>query len=254
VYDWDAGGPPYTPIPATRPASPPPAPAKKRFSTSLGDGLADITQRLRRSTIAMHTRRRVATPTVDERGSPIERTDRRVFTSGPSEPVLRLDTPGRVSIPNNLYRIISLMFLSLFFRHIGCSRNSHVDSNGQQGYEDVNFLSLSLGFLDFLSMEIVRFFLRCFLFPRRVAPLGSPLFPNPLFWWVLVSMGKFGRDSGWFLAGLGMSNGRFGHEMGVFRVKNLHEIKTVLPIFASQFSSLCGCNEVKRLRESWVTS
>jgi hypothetical protein len=57
------------------------------------------------------------------------------------------------------------------------------------------------------------------------------------FW---VSWGKSGRDSGWFLGGLGMSNGRFGHEMGVFRVKNLHEIKTVLPIFASQFSSLRG--------------
>jgi hypothetical protein len=107
VYDWDAGhwdAAPYTPIPATRAPSPPPAPAaRNRFSTNLGAGLADITKKLRRQTIAMHTRRRVDSPTVDDRGSPIERTNRPQLTSAPTEPVLRLDTPGRVSIPKRLF-------------------------------------------------------------------------------------------------------------------------------------------------------
>jgi hypothetical protein len=113
VYEsWAAGPQPSTPITATSadtwawlsPApSPPPVPRtpRKRFSTALGSGIAEITKRLRQNTVAMHTRRRVAVPTVDARGSPIERTDRPVFTANTNaaQPVLRLDTPGRVNIP-----------------------------------------------------------------------------------------------------------------------------------------------------------
>jgi len=178
VYDWDAG--PYTPNPVTRAPSPPPVPAaRKRFSANIGSGLADITKKLRRQTIAMHTRRRVDSPTVDHRGSPIERTNRPELTSAPTEPVLRLDTPGRVSMPNDLIQSPSLTFLFLFFRHIGCSRNSHVDSNGFQGHEDVTFFSRLSGLLSsflwngmFMSAF---FFVLALLFPRMGG--SSSVFP-----------------------------------------------------------------------------
>jgi hypothetical protein len=113
VYEqWAAGPPPQTPFNRavnydtsydTKPYPPPGS--RKRFSASLGSGIADITKKLRQQTVAMHTRRRIAKPTVDARGSPIERWDRPVFTDG-TQPVLRLDTAGKVStLTHNSHRI-----------------------------------------------------------------------------------------------------------------------------------------------------
>jgi hypothetical protein len=137
VYEsWAAGPPqPSTPITATSdpswawlsPApSPPPVPriSRKRISTALGSGIADITKRLRQNTVAMHTRRRVANPTVNSRGSPIERTDRHVFTNpSAAQPVLRLDTPGRVNIPINQNTLRNLVPANVSFLFLSTHRS-----------------------------------------------------------------------------------------------------------------------------------
>jgi hypothetical protein len=147
VYEqWAAG--PHTPalVPywASLVPSPPPAP-RKRFSGSLGAGIANIGKQIHRNTVAMHTKKRLAVPTVDARGSPIERTDRRIYTSSPSVPVLRLDTPGRVrafaySDPSvgSFFADVSL----LFFRLIGRPGYPPLNFHGQQGNEDVRILLL----------------------------------------------------------------------------------------------------------------
>jgi hypothetical protein len=181
VYESWAAGPPHTPTSPTwawlSPApSPPPVPrlSRKRISTALGSGIADITKRLRQNTVAMHTRRRVANPTVDSRGSPIERTDRPVFntttTANAAQPILRLDTPGRVIIPHQSKLLIEisfpLTFPPLFFRHTGRFGNSLVDPNGQQSHENVNlflFSSLSLEWNPTLPMVGPRKFFCLFL-------------------------------------------------------------------------------------------
>jgi len=207
IYEqWAAGPrspprtPPRTPTMAPTRASgarSPPAAPKKRYN-SLGAGIADITKKLRSSTIARHSKRRVTAPTVDARGSPIERTDRRVFTSGPAVPVLRLDTPGRVSIPSHQHSHENILFANvsvLFFRHTGRLGDSHVDSNGQQSHENVTFPPRLPGlFLLFGNGRFLIIFfaaspaLFCFVFERRGGSLLSAFpFPGVFlggFWWV----------------------------------------------------------------------
>ena len=75
------------------------------------------------------------------------------------------------------------MFVFFFFGHIGCSRNSHVDSNGQQGYENVtDFLLSRLSGLLLSSLWNGMYFLRCFfseeggsssVFPCSITPFSG---------------------------------------------------------------------------------
>lgn len=141
--EWAASPVPHTPILLSRASiwpspipSPPPAPkARDRFGSGLGAGLATIRQRIHQNSVAAHTRRRLAAPTVDERGSPIDRTTTRpVYTVG--EPVLRLDTPGRVGYATwgkespLIERTKIADVFSFFFRRIGRPRDSRVAFRG----------------------------------------------------------------------------------------------------------------------------
>jgi len=178
VYEeWAAG--PHTPIPLSTAAtcsspipSPPPAPkARNRFGVGLGAGIANIRRQIHQNTVSAHSRRRLAEPTVDERGSPIERIHRPIYTTG--EPQLRLDTPGRVSISHDPPKQAHpLTILPVSSRRIGRSRDSPVHFLGFQSHENVgSSLFLSFCFLvSFLAFTLWR--------GGSSPPFLSP-FPNP---------------------------------------------------------------------------